>query len=67
MKIKKLYRGSKNPPTDVCIFLQTKWGDWGIGEMFKYDKKATFNFKSFDRTLIGEEKSSFISWMEIPE
>jgi hypothetical protein len=73
--MKKLFKGSRNPPLDKYILLKSKDGYWGHGDCFRWvknsmgekaDRKIYFNFHSPQQTLLGEPKSSFVAWMDFP-
>lgn len=64
--IKKLYKGSKNPPMDRAFFLKTTGGKWGIGEAFRHNGKIYFDFRGKHETHFGREKELFSEWMEFP-
>lgn len=66
-KIQKLYHGSKNPPLEKSILVKTIWGDWGIGKAYKDKKGIYFEFDSHERTLLGEDKKTFVAWTNLPE
>lgn len=61
-----LYKGSKNPPVNTQILLQSKHGDWGIGEAFKGRRGIFFDFRNKGRILLGVDKSDFIAWSMFP-
>jgi hypothetical protein len=66
MVMNKLFKGSKNPPFDKKIFLKAKKLGWGIGEAYKHNGKVFFDFVCLENLLFGEDKESFVEWVELP-
>ena len=75
MKIHKISKFSQ-VPLDRKVFILNKDNNWGFGTFFKWtqdscgckaDGKIYCDFYSPEQSWLGEEKTSFIGWMEIPK